>query len=188
MTPNELSAKCVASGFIPESIQKQASLALSDAYKKKGQYAVEEKILRRMEKSPIRSVYVLHMILDEIPDEEPYEEPAKKEAKADLEIPLTIEQEISMEKADLKTHEELLAMLNKLGGPRKADFRVPNDPAFDESPSIFDCEPYRSFDEDMKAEYKRNVFMKVMSDAVAKKTSMHEICRERGLDYGLLLI
>ncbi|MBQ7244610.1 MAG: hypothetical protein IJS52_10490 [Bacilli bacterium] len=183
MSPSELAAKCVSSGFIPEGMEGQAAKAFAQAFEEKGVDKVESKILARMNRSPIRSMRILMAILDEIPDV-PAEErnPHPTEPK-----PPTIAEEIAAEKKDLKEAIELNALIGSLYGKEPKPFTKPNHPRFDRHPSIFDATPYKDMPKDVQDLYKANTFMAVLEEAKNANTSMHEICRRKGLIYDLLL-
>ena len=63
----------------------------------------------------------------------------------------------------------------------RQEWTEPFDPRFDKHPSVFDGQ-YKGHEE-----YKEFTFIAVKREADALGTSMHEICRRRGLAYEYLL-
>lgn len=111
----------------------------------------------------------------------PSEEPAKQDNP-------TIGEEMESEKADyekiLRENEELARIWKRLypDETTSVKFTEPNDPRFDEHPSVFDG-PYLDH-----PEYKANTYISVKREAASEGTSMHEICRRKGLIYEALII
>lgn len=100
----------------------------------------------------------------------------------------TIGGEMESEKADYERiiceNEELARIWRKLFPDENPSvgFTEPNDPRFDERPSVFDG-PYLDH-----PEYKANTYISVKREAMAEGTSMHEICRRKNLIYDALII
>ena len=113
-----------------------------------------------------------------------YKEPTAAEPirqpSVQQEDPPNIAEEIALER---KGYEEILAerkhILETLGV--QMQFTEPNDPRFDEHPSVFDG-PYLGH-----LEYKANTYISVKREADADGTSMHEICRRKHLIYEMLI-
>lgn len=120
-------------------------------------------------------------------ERKPPEPPTKPEGPAN-QTDQTIGEETESEKADyeqiLRENEELTRIWKKLfpDESAKAGFTKPNDPRFDEHPSAFDG-PYLDH-----PEYRENTYISVKREAMAEGTSMHEICRRKGLIYEALII
>lgn len=171
-SPSELVAQCIVSGFLPEYLEAEASLAFAQAYEKKGEEKVIEKISERMARSPIRSMKLLNMVLSDIPDK-PKEEPAK----AEDDRPKSISDEVAEEELDFREQTLRMKEMPEVYGT----WTKPNDPRFDQHPSIFDG-PYKGHEE-----YKANTYIAVRKEAYDEGTSMHEICRRKGLEYDRLI-
>lgn len=111
----------------------------------------------------------------------PSEDPVKQAGS-------TIEEERESEKADYERILLEISELNKIwkelfpDETHRAKFTEPNDPRFDEHPSVFDG-PYLDH-----PEYKANTYISVKREAMAEGTSMHEICRRKDLIYEALII
>lgn len=89
----------------------------------------------------------------------------------------SVEQEIEEETQDFKETEALLLALS-------AEWSKPNEPRFFAKPSIMECLPYCENPE-LWAE---NTYIEIRAEAERENTSMHEICRRKGLAYGALII
>ena len=181
MTHSELAKWCVDTGFLPRSLESQASQAIAQAYAKKGESETEEAVKARASRGRIYTMRVFEMALSDIPDKAP-ETPKAEEPK-----PLTIAEEIEIEKKDFYDLLECNEAVGRACGGEPRPFRRPNDPAFEGHPSIFDATPYREMDPETQALYKANTFLAVLDEAKNRGTSMHELCRQRGLKYELLL-
>lgn len=100
----------------------------------------------------------------------------------------TIGEERESEKADyeriLLENSELTKIYKELFPNETYGFKFtePNDPRFDEHPSVFDG-PYLDH-----PEYKANTYISVKREADAEGTSMHEMCRRKDLIYEALII
>lgn len=98
--------------------------------------------------------------------------------------PKSIEEEIAEEQEDIR---EALAMAKEIevvcaDGTPQVVFH--EDASFlYEKPSVLDCLQYKGM-EDLYAE---NLYIKVFREAKANHTSMHEICRRKGLYYDILI-
>lgn len=120
-------------------------------------------------------------------EREPPEPPTPSEGQAN-QADQTIGEERESEKADyeriLRENEELTRIWKRLYPDEtpSVKFTEPNDPRFDERPSAFDG-PYLDH-----PEYRENTYISVKREADAEGTSMHEICRRKGLIYDALII
>lgn len=171
MNSSELAAKCVMAGFIPERLEADAAKAFAKAFEAKGEEEVIEKLTSRMVRTPIYSMSALNMVLAGIPNK-PREEP-KPASPAK-----SISDEIAEEEKHFQDYER---MKSENPDMFRSEWTEPNDPRFDEPQSIFDG-PYRGHEE-----YKANTFISVRREATAEGTSMHEICRRKGLRYEALI-
>lgn len=97
--------------------------------------------------------------------------------------PLSIEEEIKMEKADIQEHMTVTDAINGMihDGSLVPYFREREE--LSTAPFLFDKYAYEGYEEI----YLDNPFIEIFREAVRRKTSMHEVCRERGLTYELLL-
>lgn len=172
MNPSELAKNCVSCGFIPETLEAKASLAIAKAFEKKGESQVIEKLEFRMRRSPIYSINTLKAILDELPDEPTKQtEPMTDEAKS---VPDEIHDEII-------DRNEIEFLRKKFPTFFCQEWTEPNDPRFEAKNSIF-TGPYSGLDK-----YKSNTYISVKREAEAERTSMHEICRRKDLRYECLI-
>ena len=99
--------------------------------------------------------------------------------------PKTIEQELAEERQDLIEHKKLIDELNSLYDEGKVPYftdRTPEDLLV--NTSILDTDAYKG----EREEYAVNTYKVVLLEAMKEKTSMHEICRRKGLIYDLLII
>ena len=90
----------------------------------------------------------------------------------------SIQKEIESEEAEIR---EIERKRRDFPSMYRQKWSEPNDPHFDESPSVFDG-PYQGHEE-----YRANTFISVKREADAEHVSMHEICRRKGLRYEHLL-
>jgi len=178
-SPSDLARKCVVQGFIPDYMEQSAAKAFAKAYATKGDIEVERKISNRMARSPIHSMAILKAILTELPDKPRKEEPAKDAPAVDAHK--TIEEEWDMEERDRTEHIELEKRMAETFGWEPRPLTEPDDPRFDQKPSIFDG-PYRDHEE-----YKKHTFASVYRESRETNVTMHEICRRLGLRYDALL-
>lgn len=180
MNSSELAHWCVSVGFLPPSLEASASQSIGKAYEKKGEEEVERHLRKRAKGSPIKSIRVLEMVLSDLPDKAPEPDPKEEMARE-------IAEEIELEHQDyeqiLRENDEFAKTWKRLfpdENPNRG-FTEPNDPRFDEHPSVFDG-PYLDH-----PEYKANTYISVKREADAEGTSMHEICRRKNLIYEALI-
>lgn len=100
----------------------------------------------------------------------------------------TIEDEIRGEVEDLRDHAELMKELHDYNPDTGAKeynlWTPPNHPRLFKRPSILECAPYQGKEE----LYASNTYIEVHRKALESKTSMHQICRDLGLEYGFLIM
>ena len=185
MTYSELAEWCANTGFIPRHLKDKAAEAFANAYARKGSEAVERHIQIRAKRGNIGSLQALEMILGDISDLPTTDSNPKAEIP-----PMEISAEIELERQDyerIKFEWEEMARSWRRIFPEDAEnikaktFTEPNDPRFDEHPSVFDG-PYLDH-----PEYKANTYISVKREADAEGTSMHEICRRKNLIYEALI-
>lgn len=188
ITPEELVESLAASGFLPPSFlnhpgwKKEAIDMIAKSFREKGSSATITHLLERAKRSPLKHIAALQMVLSDIRAKKPL---ANDDETANES--LVISEEIASEN---KAMQEIRATFDKMAEQRvyARDFTPANDPRFDKSPSIFDSSPYNGLPEEKKQAYKANTFIAVWQEAHEKGTSMHEICRQKGLFFDALLI
>lgn len=96
-----------------------------------------------------------------------------------------IKGEIEEEINDIREHEETMDALNSLAPNVKPTtyYTEPNSPHLLAETTILNCRQYKGEEE----LYAANTFKAVLQEAMKEKTSVHEICRRKGLVYGWLI-
>ena len=153
-----LTQELIDRGIIVEGQRLDAESAISWGIRQKGLEGVVEKLKYR--KKPISNAgAVLRMMLEDLPncDPKPYNPPN---------IQMSIQEEIEQEERDKCTIE----YLQKESSIMRPYFAMPED-----LPHV------------QIAEYRENTWITVYNEAKANNTSMHEICRRKGLDYRSLI-
>lgn len=173
MNPSELASRLVDKGFVSDRFRNETEAIINEFSQTKDGDEIESVLLSRYKPIQGNPTNIIRFILSKLPDKP--KEMVKQTAT------LTIAQEITLEKQD---YEDAVAWQKAF----KSEFSKPYDPSFERNPNIFMATPYRDMTKDMQDKYKANTFISVKAEAEEANTSMHEICRRKGIEYGLLLV
>lgn len=97
--------------------------------------------------------------------------------------PKTIREEVQEELQQVKEHEKMMDDLNSFYDTPVPYYTEPNDPKLLAETTILNCMNYKGEEE----LYAANTFIALFREAKAQKTSVHELCRRKGLVYGWVI-